>query len=133
MRCSILIKCLPPYIMKRIGLLTSEYYNRHNRLSSTCPLSNLSPVFVPSIKSKIGAITSQRDKRLLISYLALKLGYIYKTHAHIHNVEPKTLYSILCDYCRTVFSVLSRGNEKLLKSQEGGGNNRNEEEEEERK
>ena len=28
----------------------SEYYNRHNRLASACPWSNLSPVFVPSIK-----------------------------------------------------------------------------------
>ena len=57
MRSSILIKCLPPYIMKWIGLLMSEYYNRHNRLVSACPLSNLSPVFGPSIKRKIGAIT----------------------------------------------------------------------------
>ena len=51
---SILIKCFPPYIMKRIGLLMSEYYNRHNRLASACPLSNLSPVFGPSFKRKIG-------------------------------------------------------------------------------
>ena len=29
----ILIKGLPPYIMKWIGLLMSEYYNRHNRLA----------------------------------------------------------------------------------------------------
>ena len=85
-RSSILIKCLPPYIVKWIGLLMSEYYNRHNRLASTCPLSNLSPVFGPSIKRKLRAITQQREKRLLISYLALKLGYIYKTHAHIHKV-----------------------------------------------
>ena len=26
------------------------------------------------------------------SYLALKIGYIYKTHTHIHGVELKTLY-----------------------------------------
>ena len=26
------------------------------------------------------------------SSLALKLGYINKTHTHIHRVEPKTLY-----------------------------------------
>ena len=32
----------------------SEYYNGHNRLASACPLSNLSPVFGPSIKRKIG-------------------------------------------------------------------------------
>ena len=57
MRSSILIKCLPPYIMRWIGLLMSEYYNRHNRLASACPLSNLSPVFGPSIERKIGAIT----------------------------------------------------------------------------
>ena len=57
MRSSILTKCLPPYIMKWIGLLMSEYYNRHDRLASTSPLSNFSPVFGPSIKRKIGAIT----------------------------------------------------------------------------
>ena len=57
MRSSILIKCLPPYIMKWIGLLMSEYYHRHNRLASACPLSNLSPVFGPSVQRKIGAIT----------------------------------------------------------------------------
>ena len=28
----------------------SEYYNRHNRLSLACPVSNLSPVSRPSIK-----------------------------------------------------------------------------------
>ena len=54
MHSSILIKGLPPYIMKWIGLLMSDYYNRHNRLASACPLSNLSPVFRPSIKRKIG-------------------------------------------------------------------------------
>ena len=32
----------------------SEYYDRYNRLDSACPLSNLSPVFGPSIKRKIG-------------------------------------------------------------------------------
>ena len=26
------------------------------------------------------------------SYLALKIGYINKTHTHIHKVEMKTLY-----------------------------------------
>ena len=36
---TILIKCLPPYIMKWIGLLMSEYYNRHNRLALACPVS----------------------------------------------------------------------------------------------
>ena len=53
-RSSILIKCLPPYIMEWIGLLMNEYYNRHNRLASACPLTNLSPVFGPSMKRKIG-------------------------------------------------------------------------------
>ena len=67
--------------------------NKHNRLASTCPLSNLSPVFRPSIKRKIGireAITQQREKRLPISYLALKLRYIKKIH--VHKVELKSLY-----------------------------------------
>ena len=69
--------------MKWIGLLMSEYYNRHNRLASACRWSNLSSVFRPSIKGKIGireAITKQREKRLPISYLALKLRHINKTH-----------------------------------------------------
>ena len=60
----------------------SENYNMHNRLASACPLSNLSPVFGPSMKRKIGIreeITQQREKRLPISYLALKLRYINKT------------------------------------------------------
>ena len=69
--------------MKWIGLLMSEYYNRHKRLALASPLSNLSPVFGPSIKRKIGvreAITWQREKQPPISYLALKLRYISKTH-----------------------------------------------------
>ena len=60
-----------------------EEHNRNNRFASACPLSNLSPVFGPSIKRKIGireAITQQREKRLPISYLALKRRYINKTH-----------------------------------------------------
>ena len=45
-------------------------------------------------------------------YLALKYGYIDKAHTHIHvEVELKTLVSILTDYYKTVFSVLSRGND----------------------
>ena len=47
---------LPAYYFG-IGLLMSEYnnrHNRHNRLVSACLLSNLSPVFGPSIKRKIG-------------------------------------------------------------------------------
>ena len=32
----------------------SEYYDRHNRLASACPVSNMSPVFGPSIKREIG-------------------------------------------------------------------------------
>ena len=103
----------------------SEYYDRHNRLASACPWSNLSPVFGPSIKRKIGYKTSDHlatretascilfsaktqtykqstfkkwswkvfiSMKFTSSYLALKLGYINKTHAHIHKVELKTLY-----------------------------------------
>ena len=44
---------LPAYYFG-IGLLMSEYYNRHKRLASACPLSNLSPLFGLSIKRKIG-------------------------------------------------------------------------------
>ena len=61
----------------------SRFSTEHNRLASACPLSNLSPIFRPSIKRKIGireAITEQREERLPISYLALKLRYINKTH-----------------------------------------------------
>ena len=50
-----LIKCLPPYIMKWIVVsFLLEEHNRNNRFASACPLSNLSPVFGPSIKRKIG-------------------------------------------------------------------------------
>ena len=42
--------CLNPYIFNCYVSFLSEYYNRHNRLASACPLSNLSPVFGPSIK-----------------------------------------------------------------------------------
>ena len=41
---------LPPSNSVRVFLM-SEYYNRHDRFASACPLSNLSPVFGPSIKS----------------------------------------------------------------------------------
>ena len=70
----------------------SEYYNRHNRHSSACPVSNLSPVFGPSIKREIGireVITQQHEKRLPISYLALKTRIFQQ---NIHKVELKSLY-----------------------------------------
>ena len=75
---------LPPYIIKWIVVsFHMEKHNRNNRLAQACPLSTLSPVFGPSIKKKIRireAITQQREKRLTLSYLALKLRYINKTH-----------------------------------------------------
>ena len=38
MRSFILIKCLPPYIMKWIIVsCLLEEHNRHNRVASTCP------------------------------------------------------------------------------------------------
>ena len=89
-------KCLPPYIMKRIVIsFLLEEHNKNNRLASACPSSNLSPVFGPSIESKIGireAITQQREKRLPISYLALKLRHINKTHTE-SGVE-KSLFQL---------------------------------------
>ena len=76
----------------------SEYYNRHNRLASACPVSNLSPVFGPSIKREIGireAITEQHEKRLPISYLALKRRYINKTHTQ-SGVKKSLFQFSLC-------------------------------------
>ena len=73
----------------------SEYYNRHNRLASACPVSNLSPVFGPSIKREIGvreAITLQHEKRLPISYLVVKTRMYQQ---NIHKVELKSLYDPL--------------------------------------
>ena len=70
----------------------SQYYNSHNRLASACPVSNLSPVFRPSIKREIRireANTQQHEKRLPISYLALKT---LKYQQNIHKVELKSLY-----------------------------------------
>ena len=58
-----------------------SYNNRNNSLDS--PVKELEPGFRTSIKRKIEireAITQQRDKRLPISYLALKLRHINKTH-----------------------------------------------------
>ena len=72
----------------------SEYYNRHNRLALACPVSNLSPVFGPSIKREIGireAITEQHEKRLPISYLALKTQMLLYQQ-NTHKVEVKSLY-----------------------------------------
>ena len=97
MRSSILIKYLPLYIMKWIGLLMSEYYNRHNSLASACRLSNLSPVSGPFIKRKIGireTIAKQREKRLPISYLALKFRYINKTHTESEVEKPLFQFSL---------------------------------------
>ena len=38
MRSFVLIKCLPPYIMKWIIVsCLFEEHNRHNRVASTCP------------------------------------------------------------------------------------------------
>ena len=61
-------------------------------------------------------ITYQREKRLSICYLALKLGYINKTLAHTKSAAENSI-SIFSDYYKTVFSFLSLGNEKLLQSQ----------------
>ena len=44
---------------------------------------------------KIGAITYQREKRLSTSYLALKLGYIDKTHAE-SGLEKSLFQFSLC-------------------------------------
>ena len=71
---------LPPSNSVQVFLM-SDYYNRHDRFASACPLSNLSPVFGPSNKSNKKAITQQREKRLPTSYLALKLRYINKPHS----------------------------------------------------
>ena len=129
----------------------SRFLKEHNRRASTCPWRNLRPVYGTSIKRKIGirgAITQQCEKRFPISYLALKLryinkthtqswvekslsqfsflsshlalklGYINKTNTHILEVELKSLYfNFVWLLQNRIFSYLSRGNEKLLKSQ----------------
>ena len=99
----------------------SRFLKEHHGLASTCPWSNLSPVYGTSIKRKIGirgAITYKREKQLPISNLALKLGYINRTNTHIHKVELKSLYFTFVWLLQNrVFSSLSRENEKLLKSQ----------------
>ena len=128
MRSSILIKCLPPYQLS----------------ASACPLSNLSPVFRPSVKRKIEireVITQQREKRLSISYLALKLRYINKTqtksgveksyfnlvNVFLFSAKTRVYKQNTRTYSRSgaknslftkpFTSFLSRGNEKLLQSQ----------------
>ena len=71
-----------------------------------------------SIKMKIGAISPSNARNglcpLISSYLALKTR-IYQQN--IQKVGLKTLYFNLAEYYRTVSSYLSRGNERLLKSQ----------------
>ena len=53
--------CFPPYIIKWIVVsFLLEAPNRHNRLASACPLSNLSPVFGPSLKSHSEEIENRK-------------------------------------------------------------------------
>ena len=91
------------------------------------------------VPSCILIISQQRDKRLTISYLVLKIGYINKTHTQSRaeksyfNLAYVSLFSaknriyiikhpthtqneaeIWTDYFKTVFSVLSRGNEQTI-------------------
>ena len=69
-----------------------EYYNRHNRLASACPLSNLSPIFGPSIKRKIErreAVTQQREERVISSCLALETRIYQQNFAMLYCVQIK--------------------------------------------
>ena len=69
-----------------------EYYNRHNRLASACPLSNLSPIFGPSIKRKIErreAVTEQRQERVISSCLALETRIYQQNFAMLYYVQIK--------------------------------------------
>ena len=48
-------------------------------------------------------------------YLALKFGYINKINTHTYTTWSwKLIISVLTDYYKTVFSVLSRGNKRLI-------------------
>ena len=68
----------------------SEYYNRHNRLASAGPLSNLSPVFGPSIKrNKSSDHLATRETASYVLFSAKT--QIYKLE-QIQKVELKSLY-----------------------------------------
>ena len=57
----------------------SEYYNRHNRLSLACPVSNLSPVFGPSIKR------NKRSDHLATRETASYILFSAKTQIYINT------------------------------------------------
>ena len=131
-RSSILIKCLPPYIVKWIGLLMSEYYNRHNRLASTCPLSNLSPVFGPSIKGKQEQSPSNARNGFL--YLIQRQNSDTSTkHTHIYTkcnkiVEEgiKTLKRENNKIVEEGIKKIEEGKNKIVGEEEGNKNEKGE-------
>ena len=63
----------------------------------------------------LDACSSTREWEIF--YLARKIGYKNETHTLTYTKwSPKLSISILSDYYKTVFSILSPGNEKLFKS-----------------
>ena len=62
----------------------SEYYNRHNRLSLACPVSNLSPVFGPSIKR------NKRSDHLATRETASYILFSAKTRIYKQNTLTYT-------------------------------------------
>ena len=101
MPSSILIKYLPPYIKKWIGLLMSEYYNRHSRLASTCPWSNLSPVFGPSM--------NKRSEQLATQEAASYILFSAKTQIYKQNTYAKWSWKVFISiYFVFLFSAKTR-------------------------
>ena len=69
----------------------SEYYNRHNRLSLACPVSNLSPVFGPSIKrNKRSDHLATRETASYILFSAKT--QIYKQNTCAQSGVEKSLF-----------------------------------------
>ena len=82
MRSSILIKCFPQYIIKWIVVsFHIEEHNRNNRVAYTCPLSNFSLVFGPSIEKNTNKRSDHLATRETAYYVlfSAKNLYINKT------------------------------------------------------
>ena len=91
--------------------------NKHNRLALAYPLSNLSPVYQNVHKKENWSVhLATRETASYILFSAKTQVYKQNKYTYTQSGGKKSLFQILSDYYRTVFSVLSRGNEKLLKS-----------------
>ena len=89
-------KCLLQYLMS-VSLI--QYNYRNNRLAYTCRVSNFSPIWTSMKKvGRRGANHLATRETAYVFYLALKIGYINKTHTYT-KWKWKLFISLLTDYC----------------------------------